>query len=220
MQRIKRFFKKADPVTLALVALLGVSTVFAWVQIVGTGQSTDTTYEPERTLPVWTPQDPPTEMVTATPEVFIAPIDGDFNTPTVFFDETSDDVAVVASGLFKFQVGNGIYTHQSQGMSFANADGRAVDVIAPLSGVVSAVMDDDPIRGTVIQIDHDNGMRTYLTGVYDVAVATGDTVTQGQALGVTGLSRLEPNSGNVVHMEVFQSGLFVNPAEVIGVVKN
>ena len=217
MQRIKRIFKKVDPVTVALVVLLGVSTVFAWVQIVGTGPTVDTTYIPEPTIPVWRPQEPPSVPVVATPEIFMAPIDAnDFKTPTVFFDATSEDIAVVASGLFSFQVGNGVFTHQSQGMSFASSDGRVVSVIAPLSGVVYAVEDEDLIRGTIIQIDHENGMRTVLTGVYDVTVNAGDTIAQGQALGVTGLSRLEPDSGNVVHLEVFQGGQLVNPAEVLG----
>ena len=220
MKRIKQFFKKVDPVTFALVALLGVSTVFAWVQITGTGATSETAHVPDPTIPVWTPQETPIEPtvpVVATPETFVAPIDTkDYVIPTTFFNEDNEDATALASSLFFFQVGNGKYSHPSQGMSFACANGEAVNVIAPLSGVVSAVIDDDPVRGTIVRVDHDNGMQTVLTGVYDVTVNIGDTVDQGHILGITGLSRLEPDSGNVIHLEVFQGGNYVNPADIIG----
>jgi len=219
MKRIKRFFKKADLVTFALIALLGVSSVFAWIQITGTTTS-DTPVpvaspdDPERTAPVFNPMDVPT---VATPEIFVAPVDTDsFNVMTTFFDETSEDAAALASSIFFFQVGNGKYSHPSQGLSFACVNDDVVNVIAPLSGTISSVIDDDPVRGTIVTIDHEEGLQTVLTGVYNVSVTTGDNVTQGQELGVTGVSRLEPDSGNVVHLEVIQSGEFVNPEAVIG----
>ena len=218
MKRIKTFFKKADPVTFALIALLGVSAVFAWVQLTGVGRHAS--YTPvvapvaDETAPVFSPIDLPTA---ARPEVFIAPVDtDDFNVTTTFFDETSEDALALASSIFFFQVGNGKYSHPSQGISFACEDDEVVNVIAPLSGTVSSVIDDDPVRGTIITIDHDEGLQTILTGVYNVTVTTGDEVVQEQTLGVTGVSRLEPDSGNVVHLEVVQGGNFINPKEVIG----
>ena len=219
MKRIKRFFKKVDPVTLALIALLGVSSVFAWVQITGVGRDAHVpavapTPDTERTAPVFSPIDLP---AIATPEVFIAPVDANnFTVKTTFFDEASEDHAALASSIFFFQVGNGKYSHPSQGVSFASEDGNVVDVVAPLSGTIRSVIDDDPVRGTIITIDHAEGLQTILTGVYDVSVTTGDDVEQGQSLGSTGLSRLEPDSGNVVHMEVIQSGNFIDPESVIG----
>ena len=220
MKKIQRFLKKADPVTFALIALLGVSAVFAWVQITGTGTPDIyvpvVTPDPDRTQPVFNPT--PIEVPTvATPETFIAPVDTNrFNVTTTFFDETSEDATVLTSSIFFFQVGNGKYSHPSQGASFACEDNKVVDVVAPLSGTVSSVIDDDPVRGTIVTIDHAGGLQTILTGVYNVSVTTGDNVDQGQALGVTGLSRLEPDSGNVVHLEVYQSGTFLNPEDVIG----
>ena len=219
MKRIKRFLKKADPVTLALVALLGVSSVFAWVQIVGTGGGNAVPVGPaielpEDDLPVFSPIDVPAFRSS---ESFIAPVDtNDFTVTTTFFDETSDDATVLESSLFFFQVGNGKYSHPSNGASFSDTNGGVVDVVAPLSGTVSSVVDDDPVRGTIVTIDHEEGLQTILTGVYNVNVEAGETIEQGQALGVTGLSRLEPDSGNVVHLEVIQSGNYLNPETIIG----
>ena len=218
MKRIKRFLKKADPVTFALIALLGVSSVFAWVQISGIGTETNvpvtTLVSDDTTAPVSSSIDIPT---VATPEVFVVPVDtNNFNVTTTFFDETSEDVTALASSLFFFEIGNGKYSHPSHGMSFACEDDDVVNVIAPLSGTVSSIIDDDPVRGTIIMIDHEEGLQTILTGVYNVNVTTGDDVQQGETLGITGLSQLEPDSGNVVHLEVIQSGNFINPEDVIG----
>jgi len=220
MKRIKKFLRKVDPITFALIALLGLSSVFAWFQIAGIGTQTPpplpvvapTPEHPE--LPVFNPVDIPTA---GTPEIFLAPVDtNQFNVTTTFFDETSEDSAALASSIFFFQVGNGKYSHPSQGVSFRCEDDNVVNVIASLSGIVRSVVDDDPVRGTIITIDHDEGLQTVLTGVYDVNVAAGDDVSQGQALGTTGVSRLEPDSGNVVHLEVVHGGDFINPEDIIG----
>ena len=219
MKRFKRFLRKVDPVTFALIALLGISSVFAWYQIAGIGSQTPplpvvapTPEEPE--VPVFNPIDIPTA---ATPEIFLAPVDtNDFDVTTTFFDEESEDSAALASSIFFFEVGNGKYSHPSQGVSFRCEEDNVVNVIASLSGTVRSVVDDDPVRGTIITIDHDEGLQTVLTGVYEVNVTTGDEVVQGQALGKTGVSRLEPDSGNVVHLEVIHAGDFIDPEDLIG----
>lgn len=220
MKRIKRFLKKADLVTLALIALLGISSIFAWVQIVGTrGGDTVPVTGPapgvsENDLPVFSPIEIP---IFAEAESFMAPVEThDFTITTTFFDETTDDATALAGSIFFFQVGAGKYSHLSNGASFADTNGEVVNVVAPLSGTVSSVVDDDPVRGTVITIDHEEALQTILTGVYNVSVAEGDEISQGESLGVTGLSRLEPDSGNVVHLEVIQNGNFINPESIIG----
>ncbi|MCL2560118.1 MAG: M23 family metallopeptidase [Turicibacter sp.] len=219
MKRIKKFFKKADPVTMALVGLLVVSSIFAWVQIAGTGGDSVPVTGPASTpiesdAPVFSPVDVP---VFGPAESFIAPIaESDFTITTTFFDEASTDAAALASSIFYFQIGAGKYSHPSNGASFSATSGDVVDVVAPLSGTVSGVIDNDPVRGTIVTIDHDEGIRTVLTGVYNVNVVAGDDVDQGDVLGVTGLSRLEPDSGNVVHLEVIQSGNYINPESIIG----
>ena len=220
MKRIKRFLRKVDPVTFALIALLGISSVFAWFQITGIGRQTPplpvVTPTPEGPdVPVFNPLDDVPAI--AVSEIFLAPVDTNhFNVTTTFFDESSEDAAALASSIFFFQIGDGKYSHPSQGVSFRCEDDEVVDVIASLSGTIRSVVDDDPVRGTIITIDHEEGLQTILTGVYNVSVTAGDEVIQGQALGTTGVSRLEPDSGNVVHLEVIQSGNFVNPEDVIG----
>jgi len=221
MKKIKRFLNKADLVTIALVALLGVSTVFALSQITGTNQAPNDEpvvlplpQIPDRDLPVFN-QVEPTEPVVATPEVFIVPVDTtQYKVTTTFFDTTVDEVAV--SSLFYFRVNDAKFSQQSKGMSFTCTTDDAVNVVAPLSGVVTSIVDDHPVYGTMITIDHSDDVQTVLTGVYDVTVTTGAKVLQGDPLGVTGLSRLEPDAGNVVHFEVLQYGEPINPEHVFG----
>ena len=107
-----------------------------------------------------------------------------------------------------------MYTHESKGVSLKSSDNEAVNVVAALSGKVLNVKD-EVLKGTVVTIEHENGVQTVYTGVYDVAVKAGDEVKQGTVIGKTGLSQLEPDSGNVVHFEVLKDEVKVNPETVI-----
>jgi len=222
MKKFKDFIKKADLVTFALIALLGISTVFAWTQLTRTSSNRPThpvvmvEDDLEDEQPVFSPIEPPV-VAPVEPEVFLVPVDTtNYSVTTTFFDESSTDPTALASSLFFFELGGGKYSHPSQGMSFTCNNDQAVNVLAPLSGVISSVVDDHTVRGTIVTIDHDYGLQTVLTGVYDVTVAVGASVNRGDTLGVTGLSRMEPDAGNVVHMEVMRGGVFVNPEDVIG----
>ena len=218
MNKFKNFIKKADLVTFALIALLGISTVFALTQIISTSSyrpdvPVAAVVDEEEPRPVFNEVEIPAIVTPA--EVFIVPVDTtNYNITTTFFDETSEDVAV--SSLFFFELGGGKYSHPSQGVSFTCSDDEVVNVVAPLSGTISSIDAEHAVRGTVVTIDHEHGLQTVLTGVYDVTVAVGSTVNQGDTLGVTGLSRMEPDSGNVIHLEVMHGGEFINPEHIIG----
>jgi len=215
MANIKKFFKKADPVTFALIALLGASATFAWIQIASSGGNVVPVSGPsDEEIPVFNGIEVPASVLS---ETFIAPVvTENLVTTTTFFDEEAEDAAALVSSIFYFQAGSRMFSHPSQGVSFADADGSVASVVAPLSGVVSSVIDDHPVRGNIVVIDHPEGLQTVLSGVYDVSVQMGDTLEQGAEIGVTGLSTMEPDAGNVVHMEVMQNENFLDPEQVIG----
>ena len=56
-------------------------------------------------------------------------------------------------------------------MSLKNSNNEEVSVVAALSGKVLTVKD-EVLKGTVVTIEHQNGVKTVYTGVYDVAVET------------------------------------------------
>ena len=99
-------------------------------------------------------------------------------------------------------------------MSLKNSNNEEVSDVAALSGKVLTVKD-EVLKGTVVTIEHQNGVKTVYTGVYDVAVEAGAEIEQGDVIGKTGLSQLEPDSGNVVHFEVLKDNVKVNPETVI-----
>ncbi|MBQ4164609.1 MAG: M23 family metallopeptidase, partial [Turicibacter sp.] len=118
------------------------------------------------------------------------------------------------NSLFYYKVGETMYSHESKGVSLKDTNNETVNVVAALSGKVASVKD-EILKGTVVTIEHENGVETVYTGVYNVNVEAGEEVEQGTVLGTTGLSQLEPDSGNVIHFEVLKDEVKVNPETVI-----
>ena len=216
----KKLFKKIDPISFALVLLLGASATFAGVQLALTGINDPSVSNPSDV--VYTNEDGTTpvnkttdaETVALLQEVIQSPLEGeDVVVAKTFYDQTAD-TSVQVNSIFSYQVGETMYTHESKGVTLKTSDNEAADVVAVLSGTVLNVKD-EVLKGTVVTIEHENGVQTVYTGVYDVAVKAGDEIKQGTVIGKTGLSQLEPDSGNVVHFEVIKDGVKVNPETVM-----
>ena len=221
----KKLFKKIDPISLALVVLLGASATFAGVQLWLTGMNGDQTVSnpsnsdndivyvnEDGTTTVNKTTDP--ETLALLEEVIKSPIEGEEVTVAKsYYDQTADTTTQVNS-LFYYKVGETMYSHESKGVSLKDTNNETVNVVAALSGKVASVKD-EILKGTVVTIEHENGVETVYTGVYNVNVEAGDEVEQGAVLGKTGLSQLEPDSGNVIHFEVLKDDVKVNPETVI-----
>lgn len=220
----KKLFKKIDPISFALVLLLGASATFAGVQLALTGMNGDSSVsnpangnssaytKGDGTTPVNKTTD--AETVVLLQEVIQSPLEGeDVVVAKTFYDQTAD-TSIQVNSIFSYQVGETMYTHESKGVSLKSSDNEAVNVVAALSGKVVDVKD-EVLKGTVVTLEHENGVQTVYTGVYDVAVKAGDEVKQGTVIGKTGLSQLEPDSGNVVHFEVLKDEVKVNPETVM-----
>lgn len=216
----KKLFKKIDPISFALVVLLGASATFAGVQLALTGINDPSVSNPSDV--VYTNEDGTTtvnkttdaETVALLQEVIQSPLEGeDVVVAKTFYDQTAD-TSVQVNSIFSYQVGETMYTHESKGVTLKTSDNEATNVVAALSGTVLNVKD-EVLKGTVVTMEHKNGVQTVYTGVYDVAVKAGDEIKQGTVIGKTGLSQLEPDSGNVVHFEVIKDEVKVNPETVM-----
>ena len=221
----KKLFKKIDPISLALVVLLGASATFAGVQLWLTGMNGDQTVSnpsngdndivyvnEDGTTTVNKTTDP--ETLALLEEVIKSPLEGEeITVAKSYYDQTADTTTQVNS-LFYYKVGETMYSHESKGVSLKDNNNETVNVVAALSGKVASVKD-EILKGTVVTIEHENGVETVYTGVYNVNVEAGDEVEQGTVLGKTGLSQLEPDSGNVIHFEVLKDDVKVNPETVI-----
>ena len=221
----KKLFKKIDPISFALVVLLGASATFAGVQLWLTGMNGNQTVSNPANGDndvVYTNGDGTTTVnkttdaktVALLQEVIKSPLEGeDVVVAKSYYDQTAD-TSIQVKSLFNYKEGETVYTRESKGVSLKNSNNEEVSVVAALSGKVLTVKD-EVLKGTVVTIEHQNGVKTVYTGVYDVAVEAGAEIEQGDVIGKTVLSQLEPDSGNVVHFEVLKDNVKVNPETVI-----
>lgn len=120
-----------------------------------------------------------------------------------FYDRESDDATQQKSLIYY----ENTYM-QNTGILYA-AD-ETFDIVAVLDGTVKEVKNDN-ILGNVIEIEHTNNLRTVYYSLSEVTLKVGDTVTQGQIIGLSGQSKLETGKANNLLFEVYQDGNLLNP---------
>ncbi|MEK9159921.1 MAG: M23 family metallopeptidase [Patescibacteria group bacterium] len=128
---------------------------------------------------------------------------------------------VVASAEGWIRPTNGIITQGYRGGHYAYdvADRSKPDILAAASGVIvyASAGSYDGGYGTNIWIDHGNGYRTHYAHMEAIYVTTGDTVSQGQAIGKMGnTGRVYGATGIHLHFEIEYGGTKISP-NVMGV---
>lgn len=105
---------------------------------------------------------------------------------------------------------------------------KAIDFIAKESTNVTAIQDGtvesiktDLLRGTVIVINHGNGIKAiYGSLSSEASVVVGQTVKKGDKIGVASDSAYnEFKMGNHLHLEMTKDNVFVNPRDYLDVDK-
>ncbi len=84
------------------------------------------------------------------------------------------------------------------------------DVVAILDGEVISV-ENDKTLGNIIQIKHEKDLISIYQGIDEVTVKKGDSVNQGQILGVSGTSKINPEYNSSLHFEVYHKGEIIDP---------
>ncbi|GAB6991303.1 M23 family metallopeptidase [Paenibacillus pini] len=100
------------------------------------------------------------------------------------------------------------------GVDLAREDNQTFEVKAALSGKVSRV-ENTPLTGTVVVINHANNMKTVYQSLTDAKVKLGDEVKQGDTLASAGRNEIEKDLGNHVHFEVYEKDVLVNPEKLL-----
>lgn len=98
-------------------------------------------------------------------------------------------------------------THE--GVDIAAKPGAAVQ--ASCAGTVAAV-ENDPLMGTIVVIEHEDGYRTTYANLQSVpTVKPGDTVTAGQIIGAVGTTAVVEGGTPHLHFSVTHNGETVDP---------
>lgn len=98
---------------------------------------------------------------------------------------------------------------QNSGIDFVYEN--KFDVISVLDGTVTNVKEDE-VLGKIVEVNHGNDFVSIYQSLSEVKVKKGDTVTQGQILGISGTNELDKELGNHLHFEFYAGGQIVNPS--------
>lgn len=87
------------------------------------------------------------------------------------------------------------------------------EVNAVLEGKVANIKEDE-LLGKVIEIKHNEKLTTIYKSLNDISVSVGDTVKQGDVIGVSGSNNLFPKDENQLFFEVYLNGTHINPEKL------
>ena len=100
---------------------------------------------------------------------------------------------------------------QNSGVLYTSEN--AYYIVATLDGKISDIKTDD-ILGNVIEIDHDNEIKTVYQSVDNIKVKVGDEVKKGDVIATSGANKLNNTNKNCLLFEVYQKGQLVNPEKM------
>lgn len=99
----------------------------------------------------------------------------------------------------------------------ADYKGVAGDPVKAIFGGTVTAVRDDPLWGTVVSIDHGNGITAEYRGfAKDSTLQPGDTVKINDKIGTLGEIPIEKAEGVHLHLEIYKNGVAVSPADYTG----
>lgn len=98
------------------------------------------------------------------------------------------------------------------GIDYANEE--TFDVLTVYDGTVIDIKDDE-LLGKTVKIRHNNELISVYQGIDNLEVKEGDMVFTGSKIGTSGKSKINSDLGNHLHFEIYKSGIYINPLNVI-----
>lgn len=103
----------------------------------------------------------------------------------------------------------------STGVALQENDGKDFDVVAALDGVVESV-EESPIYGVVIVLKHESSVFTEYSSLSKANVGVGDSVKQGDVIGVSGTCEYDSELLSHVYFKVSKNSQTYDPLTVVG----
>ncbi len=97
---------------------------------------------------------------------------------------------------------------ENQGTDYSN--GKTFEVLTIADGTVLKVTNDD-IVGTTIKIKHNDGNISIYQSLSDSKVKEQDKVSKGEVIGTNGVSKMEEDLKEHLHLEIYVNNVLVNP---------
>ncbi len=143
--------------------------------------------------------DVPAEPVVNNPVVYVMPVKN-----AQMGQGFSVDKLVYSKTLNQWRTHNGVDIMGEKG----------AEVVAIESGTVSGV-EVTTLEGTVVTVDHGEGLVAVYKGLENVELQKGDTVASGQKIGEIGTMMTESLEGYHLHLEMTLNGKLVNPMDYL-----
>ena len=89
------------------------------------------------------------------------------------------------------------------------------EIVAILDGTIIDIKEDEML-GKIVEIRHNNELVSSYSGLSEINVQKGETITQGMVIGMSGVNKLNESLGTHLHFEIYQSGVNIDPLKVIG----
>ena len=101
---------------------------------------------------------------------------------------------------------------QNSGITYESSN--RFNVVAVIDGEVTKIYSNEML-GNVIEVTHDNNIKSIYQTVSNIKVSEGQTVHAGDVIAESGTSKIFEN-GNFLYFEIIKEGSLIDPNKVIG----
>ncbi|MDQ0207025.1 M23 family metallopeptidase [Alkalicoccobacillus murimartini] len=213
-QRLLRKRWVLPAVYLAAAAGILSSVFYFQGQNLGTPLDQESQEQPSDEFQVgYDPRDEEAIPVQSSTEVIVRPTLEDAQAEIIghFYDESASAEEQQASLVYYSNT-----YRMNKGVDFGAQTEEGFDVVAALSGKVTKAQQDSTI-GNVVEITHDDGVKTHYSSLASLEVEEGDTINQGDKLGEAGRNLYNETAGVHVHFEIRDNeGEALNPEDFFG----
>lgn len=136
---------------------------------------------------------------------FGKPVDADCKTVRVFYDCTKNEDVLITAVIISDNK-----AYESTGVTYKNDDDSKVKVYASYDGVVTGISKSDAY-GTIVEITHDDMVKTYYSSLEEVNVSLASNVKKGDLIGLGGVNVFDKESSNHVTYEVKIQETYIDP---------